>query len=46
VDEKGTRAVTAGDYKISLGSSQPHGELGSAAVSAPFTISGTQQLPR
>ncbi|HXS78470.1 MAG TPA: glycoside hydrolase family 3 C-terminal domain-containing protein [Terracidiphilus sp.] len=46
VDEKGTRAVTAGEYKLSLGSSQPDGMLGSATASTRFTITGTQQLPR
>jgi beta-glucosidase len=46
VDEKGTRAVTPGDYKVSLGGSQPGGDAASASVSAPFTITGTQQLPR
>jgi beta-glucosidase len=46
VDQAGQRAVTAGEYRLSLGSSQPDGDLGSATVSAPFTITGTQQLPR
>jgi beta-glucosidase len=46
VDEKGTRAVIAGNYKVSLGSSQPDGDLGSAAVSAQFSVEGTQQIPR
>jgi beta-glucosidase len=46
VDEKGIHAVTAGNYKISLGSSQPDGDLGSSAISVPFTITGTQQLCR
>jgi beta-glucosidase len=46
VDDKGTRAVTPGDYKLSLGSSQPDGALGSVNVSAPLTITGTQPLPR
>ena len=46
VDEKGTRAVTAGNYKLSLGSSQPDGDLGSASVSASFTIKGNKELPR
>jgi beta-glucosidase len=46
VDEKGVRAVTPGNYKLSLGSSQPAGDAGSAAQSAAFTISGTRELPR
>ena len=46
VDKEGTRSVTPGEYKLSLGSSQPDGALGSSTISAPFTITGTQQLPR
>ena len=46
VDDKGTRAVTPGEYKLSLGSSQPDGALGSSTISAPLTITGTNQLPR
>ena len=46
VDEKGTRAVIPGSYKVSLGSSQPDGDLGSAAISASFTITGSKELPR
>jgi hypothetical protein len=46
VDGSGTRAVTPGKYKLSLGSSQFNGDLVSGTVSAPFTIDGTQQLPR
>jgi len=45
VDDKGTRAVTPGEYKLSLGSSQPDGALGSSTISAPLTITGTRQLP-
>jgi len=45
VDEKGVRAVSAGEYKLSLGSSQPDGDLGFAAIDAPFVISGSQELP-
>jgi beta-glucosidase len=45
VNEKGVRAVDQGEYKLSLGGSQPGGALGSASISAPFTIEGTQQLP-
>jgi beta-glucosidase len=43
VDEKGVRAVEAGDYKIYLGGAQP-GE--SAGVSGSFTVEGNQTLPR
>ena len=46
VDEKGTRAVTSGNYKLSLGGSQPGGDAASGSISTPFTITGTQQLPR
>jgi beta-glucosidase len=45
VDEKGMRSVTPGDYRLSVGSSQPDGDLGTATISAQFTITGTQQLP-
>ena len=46
VDEKGTRAVTPGNYRLSIGSSQPDGDLGSATASTSFTMTGNQQLPR
>jgi beta-glucosidase len=46
VDAKGNRAVTAGNYRLSLGNSQPGGTLGSADISAPFTITGTEPIPR
>jgi beta-glucosidase len=46
VDEKGTRAVTSGNYRLSLGSSQPDGALGATSISAPFTITGNSELPR
>jgi beta-glucosidase len=46
VDENGIRAVIPGNYKLSLGSSQPAGDAGSAAQSATFTITGTSNLPR
>ncbi len=45
VDEQGTRAVNPGDYKLSLGSSQPEGDLDTSNASANFTISGTTKLP-
>jgi beta-glucosidase len=46
VDEKGVRAVIPGNYKLSLGSSQPDGEAASTAQSIPFTIIGTRTVPR
>jgi beta-glucosidase len=45
VDEKGNRAVTSGKYKLSIGSSQPDGDAGSATQSAAFTITGAKELP-
>jgi len=46
VDAQGIRAVTPGNYKISLGSSQPDGDLGSDTASTSFTITGKKELPR
>lgn len=46
VDEKGNRAVTTGDYQLSLGSSQPTGDAATSVVTQPFTIEGTHRLPR
>jgi len=46
VDEKGNRAVTAGSYKLSLGSSQPTGDAATNVVARPFTIEGNQTLPK
>ncbi|HKD62287.1 MAG TPA: glycoside hydrolase family 3 C-terminal domain-containing protein [Terracidiphilus sp.] len=46
VDEKGVRAVTPGNYRISLGGSQPDGERGTGNQSVAFTITGTKELPR
>ncbi|MGA7241528.1 MAG: fibronectin type III-like domain-contianing protein, partial [Terracidiphilus sp.] len=46
VDEKGTRAVSPGNYKLSLGSSQPDGDAAPTVQSATFTITGTKQIPR
>ena len=45
VDEQGTRAVTPGSYKLSLGSSQPDGDLGTSNIFASFTIGGAKDLP-
>ena len=45
VDEKGNRAVTSGKYKLSIGSSQPDGDAGSATQSVAFTITGAKELP-
>ena len=46
VDEKGTRAVTPGNYRVSLGSSQPEGDASSTIQSTTFTITRTKELPR
>jgi len=46
VDEKGTRAVVPGTYRLSLGSSQPDGDAASAAQSVTFIIAGSKELPR
>jgi beta-glucosidase len=46
VDEKGTRAVIPGSYKISLGGSQPDGDQGADVATSPFSITGTYPLPR
>jgi len=46
VDEKGIRAVSAGRYKLSVGSSAPEGDLGASTASTLFTISGNKELPR
>ncbi len=46
VDEKGTRAVTSGNYTISIGSSQPDGDQGAVIATTLFTISGSKELPR
>jgi len=43
VDSKGVRAVRAGIYSVALGSAQP---AEAKDLSAKFTISGTQTLPR
>ena len=45
VDEKGTRAVTPGNYKLSLGSAQPNGDASSATQTTTFAITGTNKLP-
>ncbi len=46
VDDKGNRAVTAGRYRLWLGSSQPAGILAHAVINQWFTIEGNQSLPR
>lgn len=43
VDEKGNRAVRAGDYKIAVGSAQPSE---ATDLTAGFTITGESALPR
>jgi beta-glucosidase len=45
VDEKGTRAVTPGNYRLSIGSSQPDGDAADTTQSATFIITGTKGLP-
>ncbi len=44
VDDKGTRAIVPGEYKLSLGSSQPDGDAASTVQSASFTITGTKEF--
>jgi beta-glucosidase len=44
VTESGERVVAPGDYQISIGGSQPGPGL--AVVSAAFTVTGSQTLPR
>ena len=43
VDDKGTRAVTPGSYRLSLGGAQPTDT--SSTQTANFTITGSQELP-
>jgi beta-glucosidase len=45
VDEKGIRAVIPGNYKLSLGGSQPDGDAANTTQSATFTVTGTKPLP-
>jgi beta-glucosidase len=44
VDETGTRAITPGNYRISLGGAQPVADT--IGQTANFAIEGTQKLPR
>jgi beta-glucosidase len=44
VDEKGSRAVTPGNYMVFVGGSQPTGDLGPGTASASFTITGNEEL--
>jgi beta-glucosidase len=46
VDEKGMRAVGPGQYRVSVGGSQPSGDAASAARSEEFTVVGSRELPR
>ncbi len=46
VDGKGVRAVSPGEYRISLGGSQPDGDNAQTVRSATFTITGTHAIPR
>ncbi|HVU47261.1 MAG TPA: glycoside hydrolase family 3 C-terminal domain-containing protein, partial [Terracidiphilus sp.] len=46
VDDKGVRAVVPGEYRISLGGSQPDGDEAPGVRSSTFTIVGTHSIPR
>ena len=46
VDDQGARAVTAGEYRIFVGGSQPTGDAAKTVRSAGFTVVGTEQLAR
>ncbi len=46
VDADGVRAVTAGDYRISLGGSQPNGDRADSVKSVDFNITGSAPIPR
>jgi beta-glucosidase len=46
VDEHGNRAVVPGRYQISLGGSQPDGDVAQGVQSKEFDIVGTEQIPR
>lgn len=46
VDDKGIRAVSAGQYRLSLGSSQPGGDAAQGVITQSFAIKGKQELPR
>jgi beta-glucosidase len=46
VDDKGVRAVTAGQYRIYVGGSQPTGDAAETVRMESFTVAGTEQLAR
>ncbi|HTX77714.1 MAG TPA: glycoside hydrolase family 3 C-terminal domain-containing protein [Terracidiphilus sp.] len=46
VDDKGNRAVSAGQYRICLGGSQPEGDAASGVISKDLNIEGSHSLPR
>jgi len=46
VDDNGVRAVSPGMYRVSIGGSQPDGDVAQGVRSEAFTISGSQELPR
>jgi beta-glucosidase len=46
VDAQGVRAITAGDYRISLGGSQPNGDHADSVKSVDFSITGSAPIPR
>jgi beta-glucosidase len=45
VDEKGVRAIEPGEYRVSVGGSQPNGDAAHSVASETFAIVGTQPLP-
>jgi len=46
VDAKGDRAVVPGQYRISLGGSQPDGDATASVQTKNFSIAGRQEIPR
>jgi beta-glucosidase len=46
VDDKGVRAVVAGQYRAFVGGSQPDGDAASGVRSSEFTVTGRQEIPR
>ncbi len=45
VDDKGNRSVMPGEYKLTVGGSQPSGDAATGIQSATFSIQGQDQLP-
>ncbi|HEX4030352.1 MAG TPA: glycoside hydrolase family 3 C-terminal domain-containing protein [Terracidiphilus sp.] len=46
VDDKGVRAVVPGQYRISLGGSQPDRDQAQGVRSQEFSVVGTREIPR